>query len=77
MNPHGVKQFKRRCQFLDDNGKRCRKEAVWCFSAHLDSELYDYPKWVAIECCHEHSKHYGFDPYDLIASGKAKVILEE
>jgi len=45
------------CQFLDLNGKRCRRKAVkGDFYYHGDDEIYEETKWICTNLCEHHSK---------------------
>lgn len=50
----------RKCQGLDDDGKRCHYKATWVGPYHGSSEMYglvseDAPDWVQVELCTHHA----------------------
>ena len=50
-----------RCNFLNEDGIRCRKKSGIEFNLHCDNEIYRYPSWVCVNLCIEHATHYGYD----------------
>jgi len=53
-----------RCQALDGNGKRCRRDATHMLNYHGESEMYFYssdsvPSWVWVELCKQHAGQRG------------------
>ena len=68
-NPHpppfcggGNKKMKKifpQCNYLDEDGKRCRARSAITSDLHLENELYEYPRWVRVNLCPEHFLHYG------------------
>jgi hypothetical protein len=47
---------KRRCQALDEDGNRCKKQAKMEIDIHYNPELYEYPTWGVLYFCEEHFK---------------------
>lgn len=47
-----------RCNYLNQDGKRCRRRSGIVLRVHLEPELYKFPTWVEINLCPEHLAKY-------------------
>lgn len=44
----------RKCQQLDEDGKRCNCTSVQKYAYHGDPSLHSYPNWVEVYLCRKH-----------------------
>ncbi len=64
---HFKKNMKKRknnlpqCNYLDENGKRCRRRSGIKEKLFLDVEIYESPGWVEVNLCPQHFTQLGGD----------------